>query len=62
MDFTLSEEQEILRKTARDFLTAECPKTLVRKMMEDERGYSVELWHKMSELGWMGLMFPEKYN
>jgi alkylation response protein AidB-like acyl-CoA dehydrogenase len=61
MDFSLSEEQEMLRKTARDFLVNECPKALVREMEEDEKGYSPELWKKMAELGWMGLVFPEQY-
>jgi alkylation response protein AidB-like acyl-CoA dehydrogenase len=61
MDFGFNEEQEMLRKTARDFLSTECPKTLVREMEEDERGYSVELWRKMADLGWLGLIIPEAY-
>lgn len=61
MDLGLSEEQEMLRKMARDFLVNECPKTLVRQMEEDEKGYSPELWAKMAEQGWLGLPFPEKY-
>ena len=35
--------------------------TYVRKMMEDERGYSDEQWKKMAELGWTGLILPEQY-
>lgn len=61
MDFSLTEEQEMLKKTARDFLEKECPKTMVKKMAEDEEGYSPELWRKMAELGWLGLVFPTKY-
>jgi alkylation response protein AidB-like acyl-CoA dehydrogenase len=61
MDLGLSEQQEMLRKMARDFLTTECPKKLVREMEEDEKGYLPELWRKMAELGWQGLPFPEKY-
>jgi alkylation response protein AidB-like acyl-CoA dehydrogenase len=61
MDLGLSEEQEMLRKSARDFLRRECPKQLVRQLDETEEGYSPELWRKMAELGWMGLVFPEKY-
>ncbi|MDP6099916.1 MAG: acyl-CoA dehydrogenase family protein [Dehalococcoidia bacterium] len=61
MDLSLSEDQEMLRKMARDFLANECPKTLVREMEEDEKGYSPELWAKMAEQGWTGLPFPEKY-
>ncbi len=61
MDYRLNEQQEMLKKMARDFLNTGCPKRLVKKMMLDERGYPQELWHKMTELGWMGLAFPEKY-
>lgn len=61
MDFTLSEEQEMLKKMARDFLTDKCPKTLVKEMEGDEKGYSPELWQEMVGLGWMGLVFPEEY-
>jgi len=61
MDFGFSEEQEMLRSSARDFLAKEAPMTLVRAMMEDEVGFTGELWKKMAELGWMGLVLPEQY-
>jgi alkylation response protein AidB-like acyl-CoA dehydrogenase len=61
MDLGLNEEQEMLRESARDFLRRECPKQLVRQLDESDQGYSIELWRKMAELGWMGLVFPEKY-
>ena len=61
MKLTLSEEQEMLKKTARDFLADKCPKTFVKQMEESETGYSRELWQEMAELGWMGLAFPERY-
>lgn len=61
MDFRFSEEQKMLKASARDFLSAECPKTLVRAMEKDEQGYSPPLWRKMAELGWMGIVFPESY-
>jgi len=61
VDPRLSEEQEILRKSARDFLTDKCPISLVREMAEDDKGYSPELWKEMADLGWMGLVFPEEY-
>ncbi len=56
MDFALAEEQEMLKKTARDFLADRCPKTLVRQMQKDEQGYPPELWQEMARLGWMGLV------
>lgn len=61
MDFELGEEQVMLKTSARDILEKECPKTLVREMMEDEKGYSPELWKKVANLGWLGLTFPEEY-
>jgi len=61
MEFSLNEEQEMLKTMARDFLENECPKTYVRTMMEDEVGHTPELWQKMAEVGWLGLIFPEEY-
>jgi alkylation response protein AidB-like acyl-CoA dehydrogenase len=61
MDFGFSEEQEMLRQSVREFLAGECEMTYVRKMMDDDRGYSDEQWKKMAELGWTGLIFPEQY-
>ena len=61
MDFTLSEEQAMVRKSARDFLTDKCPKSYVRQMAADEKGYSLVLWQEMAELGWLGLAIPDLY-
>ena len=61
MDLRFTEAQEMLRKSARDFLSTECPKTKVRELEEVEEGYSPETWQKMAELGWMGLIIPEEY-
>jgi len=61
MDFGFSEEQEMLRKSARDFLANESPMTYVRQMMEDDRGFTDAQWKKMAELGWMGLILPEEH-
>jgi len=61
MDLALSEEQEMVKKMARDFLTDKFPKTVVKEIEESKPGYSPELWQEMAGLGWMGLVFPEKY-
>ncbi len=62
MDLQFTEEHEMLRRTARDFLANNCPKELVRRMEdEDDKGYEPELWRKMADLGWLGIIFPEKY-
>jgi alkylation response protein AidB-like acyl-CoA dehydrogenase len=61
LDFGFSEEQEMLRQSARSLLERECPSAHVRQMMDDERGYSPELWRKMAGLGWVGLVLPEEH-
>ena len=58
MDIKFSEEQEILRNSARGFLEKNCPSSLVREMVEDEKGYTEELWQGMAELCWLGLIIP----
>lgn len=61
MDLRYTEQQEILKKSARDFLTKECPKAKVRELELDAKGYDPELWKKMAELGWLGFNIPEEY-
>ena len=61
MDLGLNEQQEMLRRTAREFLEAQCPISLVRECEDSESGYSSDLWAKMAQLGWMGLAFSPEY-
>ena len=61
MEFGLNQEQTILKNEVRRFLQNECPIDFVKEMIEDEKGYSPSLWKKMAELGWMGVLFEEKY-
>lgn len=61
MDFGLSEEQEMLQRSAREFLTQECPPTFVRALYTEPEGFSRELHRKMAEQGWTGLLVPEEY-
>ncbi len=61
MDLDFTEQQAMLQKSARDFLEKECPITLVRELDKDSKGFSVELWRKVAQLGWLGMPFPEEY-
>jgi alkylation response protein AidB-like acyl-CoA dehydrogenase len=61
MNYDLNEEQNILKEAAHRFLSEECPSEYVRAMVEDPKGYTQELWNKMANMGWMGLMIPEEY-
>ena len=61
MDLGLNERQQLLRSTAREFLQAECPISLVRETESGDRGYSEALWRKMAGLGWLGLALPAEH-
>ncbi len=60
MDFAFSEEQEMLRRSAREFLAKECGPKVVRRLMEGD-GYDPVLWKKIAGLGWTALGIPEEY-
>jgi alkylation response protein AidB-like acyl-CoA dehydrogenase len=61
MDVLLTEEEKMLQRSAREFLEAECPTSLVRAMETDDKGYPPDLWQKIAELGWLGMALPEQY-
>ena len=61
MQFGLSESQEILKDSARKFFAGECPISEVRRLMETETAYDPDLWWKLAEQGYTGIIFPEEY-
>ena len=61
MDVLPNEEEQMIRNSAREFFEAECPTSLVREMEKTEKGYSEQLWSKMSEVGWLSLVIPAAY-
>ncbi|HVD00659.1 MAG TPA: acyl-CoA dehydrogenase [Candidatus Dormibacteraeota bacterium] len=61
MDFAFSEEQEMLRSTARTMLAKASPSSVVRKLMETEDAYDPALWKKVAEQGWTALGIPEEF-
>ncbi|MFC1949866.1 acyl-CoA dehydrogenase family protein [Chloroflexota bacterium] len=61
MDFEFTEEQEMLRASARDFLEKECTESVITEVETSGLGYSPELWKKIADLGWLGLVYPEQY-
>jgi alkylation response protein AidB-like acyl-CoA dehydrogenase len=62
MDFTLNEEQEMFKDMARKFFEAECDVPMVRKIEASDSGHMPDLWAKMAELGWLGIIIPEEYD
>jgi acyl-CoA dehydrogenase len=63
MQLVLSEDQELLAKTAADFASERSPLARVRALRDasDPVGFSRPLWKEMAELGWVGIPFPEAY-
>jgi alkylation response protein AidB-like acyl-CoA dehydrogenase len=61
VDFGLSDDQELLQKSAREFLERECPPTVVRQAAASPEGISESLERKMAEMGWPGLLVPESH-
>jgi alkylation response protein AidB-like acyl-CoA dehydrogenase len=59
MDIGFTEEQELLRDTARKFLDSECDTKFVRQMMATEAAVTPEFWGKLAENGWLGITYPE---
>ena len=58
MNLDLSETQELLRDTARDFLLREVPLDRIRQL-EREQGWDETLWKALRDPGWLGLPFSE---
>jgi len=62
MQFGLTETQQVLKNSAREFFPAECPIAEVRRLMETDTAYDPALWKKIADHGWCGIIFPEKYD
>src|SRR3954463_8282856 len=61
MYFDLTDEQQAIRSTARDFLAARYKSERIRELAESENGFEQSDWEEMAELGWPGLALPEEW-
>ncbi|MCP3985463.1 MAG: acyl-CoA dehydrogenase [bacterium] len=63
MSLVLTEEQELLKETAAEFLREHAPVTHLRELRdcEDAVGFSKKLWKEMAALGWAGIPFEEAF-
>ena len=55
----LSDDQEFFRETARRFIEAEVPVSVVREWHDLPDGCPQSWWQEAAELGWTSLMVPE---
>ena len=61
MNFAFSEEQEMLRATARRFLDDKAGSDVVRNLMETAEGFDEGLWQEIAAQGWQAMAIPEEY-
>ena len=63
MSLTLNEEQQLLKDTAREFVQKNAPISHFRELRDsnDDKCYSQDLWKKMADLGWAGILIDEEY-
>ena len=59
MNFSLNEEQRLLKDSAERFVRETCPLDRRRALVSGDPGYSEESWRRMAELGWLGVTVPE---
>ena len=63
MALVLTEEQTMLRDSARGFLSSEAPVAHLRALRDqkDAKGYSPALWQRCTEMGFAGVLVPEAH-
>lgn len=63
MDLVLSDEQDLLQATAREFVAGRSSLKRIRALRDggDPDGFSRDLWAEMGRLGWVGIVLPEAY-
>jgi len=61
MEFGLNESQEFLKESARKFFAGECSMAEVRRLLETDTSFDRDLWAKLVEQGYTGIIFPEEF-
>jgi alkylation response protein AidB-like acyl-CoA dehydrogenase len=61
LDLNLTESEEMLKKTALDFIKRDVPKSVIQKLQETDTGITGDLWQTAANMGWLGIIVPEQY-
>ena len=59
MDFSLSEEQQLLKDSITQFVDKDYLFDVRQKNIKSELGYSSDFWKTFADLGWLGMPFSE---
>jgi alkylation response protein AidB-like acyl-CoA dehydrogenase len=60
MNFDFTDDQQAIKRTAREFLESRYRLELVRELAGDERGFTDAQWRELAQLGWPGVIVPER--
>jgi alkylation response protein AidB-like acyl-CoA dehydrogenase len=61
MDLRLNEDQSMMKKVAADFVKSEAPSYVITEWFQKKIAFIPELYEKIAEVGWLGMMLPEEY-
>jgi alkylation response protein AidB-like acyl-CoA dehydrogenase len=61
MDLKLNDDQSMMKKVAAVFLKTEAPPYVITEWFQKKIAFLPELYKKTAEVGWLGMMLPEKY-
>ena len=61
MYFDLTDEQQAIRSTAKEFLAARYKSERIRELAASDTGFDQADWDEMAGLGWTGLAVPEEW-
>lgn len=61
MDFSLNEEQQLLKDSVDRFVRENYELSQRRELVASKDGFSRDHWATMAELGWLGATLPEEY-
>src|SRR5262249_14553986 len=61
MYFDLTDEQQAIKSTARDFLASRFKSERIRELAASDDGFDSSGWGEMAALGWTGLALPEEW-
>jgi alkylation response protein AidB-like acyl-CoA dehydrogenase len=61
MNFDFTDDQQAIKRTAKEFLSSRYKPETVRELAGDERGFTEQQWSQIADLGWPGVMIPEEH-
>jgi alkylation response protein AidB-like acyl-CoA dehydrogenase len=61
VNFDISEEQELLQDTLKQYVENECPATRIRELFDSGEGWEPTFWKGLVEMGVAGLIVPEEH-